>query len=101
MTDIRFDIVEDPVVDVVTVEGPTGLPGPPGQGVPVFAEVPTGELDSVNNLFHTAHPYQPGTLAAYRNGLREFHITQTSTTTFEFEDAPDPTDLIFVDYVKG
>lgn len=92
----------EPVLAVITVEGPIGPRGPAGEGAQVFAETPTGNLDGVNTVFTVAQPYQAGSTAVYLNGLREFRgdgYTELDSTTIEFSDPPLDTDTIRIDYL--
>lgn len=93
--------VTESVVAVITVEGPPGAPGPPGSGVIIYGSEPGGVKDGANTVFTTAHPYRPGTIAVFLNGLREHYYSETSSTTITFDDPPGPADLVTVDYLKG
>lgn len=115
MPDVMFDvidegmtvdvIVENPVIDVgvdeqivsvVTVEGP---PGPPGSGVAVLSENPTGAIDGTNTVYTTAGAYRTGSTAVYLNGLREFHYAETGASEVTLEDPPIAGDSVRIDYV--
>lgn len=88
------------VAVIVAAPGPRGLQGPPGEGSPIVGEILTGTQDGVNIVFTTAGPYRTGTLAVYRNGLRETAFTETTSTTFSFDDPPSVYDILAIDYVQ-
>lgn len=93
----------EPVLSVITVEGPEGPRGPAGaagDGATVFGEHLTG-ANGTNLVFTTAQPYRPNTTAVYLNGLREFvgeAYTETTSTTITFTDPPLTGDSIRIDY---
>lgn len=97
---VSVTVAED-IVAVITIEGPPGGQGPPGQGVQVFGESLTG-ADGTETVFTTASPYLAGSTAVYVNGLREFRgdaYTETGASTITFIDPPLNTDSIRVDYI--
>ena len=94
-------------VNPVTVNpgGPTvlivptpGVPGPPGSGTGVLGEIPTGLVNGSNTVFTTSQTYRSASTAVYLNGLREFHYTETSSTTITFSTAPGSGDDVRIDY---
>jgi hypothetical protein len=91
------------------ITGPTGPPGPPGTGgvggaaTQVWSETPTGTIDGVNTSFTTAHAYSTGLLAVFLNGLRmrrSADYNETSSTSFQFINAPLSGDSLSVDYIQ-
>ena len=88
-------------VNLVPVAGPAGPTGPPGPGGGdwVSDAAPLETPDQARTTFTTPDSYIAGTLRVYLNGLRERFVTETSPTTFAFEDAPWAADTIRVDYL--
>lgn len=107
----------EPVVIRVTsrtarVTGPTAServlivasPGPPGaagDGTQVIGETPAGVKNGTNTVFTLANTPEVGTVAVYRNGLRErLGVGYTATgPTLTFSTAPLSTDDITADYL--
>lgn len=84
--------------DVIIVDylGPTF-----STGTAIFGETPSGTKDGTNVTFAVAHTYIPGTLAVYRNALREnpANYTESAPTGLVFGTAPLAIDDITVDYL--
>lgn len=99
----EFDVsVDETVVAVITVGGPPGGQGLPGDGVPVIGEVVSGVIDGTNTEFVTASEYRPGSTAVYLNGLREQRgvgYVESDSTTITMDEPPLNGDLITIDYV--
>jgi hypothetical protein len=94
--------VNEQIVSIITVEGPAGPTGLPGEGVPVFGEQLSGVQDGVNLVLTSSQPYRPGSTAVYRNGLRETrgpHYTESAPSSLLFSTAPLSTDIITIDYI--
>lgn len=105
--------VAAPVIDVtpgddgaqvvlVAVPGPPGPAGPPGSGSRISNETPAGARDGVNTVFTLTHPYQSGTTAIYRNGLREVladGYLESGPAQITFTTAPLPSDVLLADYL--
>lgn len=87
-----------PQVVLLPSPGPRGQTGSPGEGVQIFGESLTG-ADGIETEFTAANPYLADSTAVYRNGLRERHYTETSSTTITFDDPPLSTDDITLDYI--
>jgi hypothetical protein len=89
---------------VVTVQGPPGPAGPPGTGARIIGEIPAGTKDGNNLIFTLANNYNPGTVAVYRNGLREMPsvgYSETAPNRITFTTAPNSDDDLLVDYLVG
>lgn len=88
-------------VIVAATPGRQGIQGLPGEGVPVFGGLLFGVQDSVNTTFDTTDDYRPGSLALYRNGLREDNgnYDEVPPGGIIIHDPPDPLDAIRVDYL--
>lgn len=84
---------DDLIVDYLGPTDPTGTA--------IFGEVPSGTRNGVNVTFATAHPYLAGTLAVYRNALRESpaNYTESGPTGLVFATAPLSSDDVTVDYL--
>ncbi len=83
------------------LRGPEGPAGAPADGVPVFGEIPDGVKNGANLTFTLANTPRAGSVAVYRNGLREFlgvGYTQTGAD-ITFTTAPLSTDDIHADYL--
>jgi hypothetical protein len=89
-----------PPVILVPVPGAPGPEGPPGSGVFITGEVPSGAVSGSNTTFTTANVYRPGSTAVYLNGLREHFYAESSPVTLILSSAPESGDDIRVDYVK-
>lgn len=91
----------DPVVIFAVVPGPQGNTGPAGDGAQVFNETPSGDIDGTNVTFATVSHFQAGTTAVYLNGLRQLSGAdyEESTGAIAFSDAPQPGDLVTIDYI--
>lgn len=92
----------EPVLAVITVEGPKGDPGPPGEGTQIFGETPAGDVDGVNTVYTTASPYIAASTAVYRNGLREVRgigYFETGVSEITLDEPPLSTDHISIDYL--
>lgn len=89
-----------PSVLYVPVPGPPGPAGAAGDGARVFGETPAGVQDGTNPDFVLAHTPVTGSVAVYRNGLREvLGIGFTvSAATLTFTTPPVADDDITVDY---
>jgi hypothetical protein len=108
---VDVEVASPPTVDVstltqpftvITVEGPPGQTGPPGDGTQIVGETPAGVINGANTIFTTAHPYQTGTTVLYRNGLRQIlglHYTESATSTITVDDPPLIGDQIILDYL--
>lgn len=83
---------------VITVEGPPGQTGPPGNGVFIARETPTGTVDGNRTKFTLAHSFQPGSTSVYLNGVLEFFCDELSPNQIQFSDPPQPGDMIRVSY---
>ena len=89
---------------VVTLEGPPGPRGLPGNGVAVLGETPAGTKNSSNLVFTLANDFQAGTVCMYRNGIRGqlgYDFTETAPNQITFTTAPNADDAIVVDYYIG
>lgn len=87
--------------------GPTGPQGPPGTSGAalklVWGEIPTGAINGINQTYSSAHPYSPGLLAVFLNGIRQRALndySETGSQTFQFFNAPLPGDSISIDYTQ-
>ena len=67
------------------------------QEILIYSEAPT-KRSAI--LFETINTYVAGTLRVYFNGIRENHITETSTTSFTMPIDTVIGDEIVIDYVK-
>lgn len=90
-----------PDVTVFPVAGPPGPAGPPGAGGNdwISDQAPVESPDGALLTFTTSVPYVSGTLRVFLNGLRESHVTELTSTTFAFEDAPWGVDAIRLDFL--
>lgn len=59
---------------------------------------PTESPDGTRKTFTVPEAYISGTLAVYLNGLHETYVSETTSTTFTFEDAPQTGDVITLSY---
>ena len=79
----------------------TGAPVPvPNNSTFIMGEVPSGNIDGINQVFTTAHDFEQ--LAVYLNGLRQlngadYDITDNNEFTF-LAYTPQTGDTIQVDY---
>lgn len=87
-------------IAVPGIQGPRGLPG---DGAAIYNEVPAGVQDGVNAYFTLASIPLPGSVAIYRNGLREILGTSFTLTgaVIQFSTAPLADDILTADYVIG
>jgi hypothetical protein len=86
-----------PTPGIPGIEGPTGASG---DGAQVVGEIPLGEISGANTIFTTASPYVSGSVALYRNGLRQIGFyTESAPSTITVDDAPLIGDQISVDYL--
>lgn len=86
---------------VVTLEGPPGPRGLPGNNAPVYGEVPTGTQDGTNATFTLANTYQDESTVVFRNGLAEQRgvgYTESSPDII-FTTPPLSSDAITVNYL--
>ena len=65
-----------------------------------------GTKNSVNKTFVLSANYMSGTTKVYMNGIRltpgaEYDYVEAGTNQITFTNAPDPGDLIVVDYIKS
>jgi hypothetical protein len=65
-----------------------------------------GTKNSVNKTFVLSANYIAGTTKVYMNGIRltpgaEYDYVEAGTNQITFTNAPDPGDLIVVDYIKS
>jgi hypothetical protein len=65
-----------------------------------------GTKNSVNKTFVLSANYMSGTTKVYMNGIRltpgaEYDYIEAGTNQITFTNAPDPGDLIVVDYIKS
>lgn len=100
---VNVSTINQPLT-VVTLEGPPGPRGYPGNGAAVFGETPAGSQDGSNVVFTLANDFQAGTVAAYRNGLRGapgYDYSETLPNQITFTTAPNADDAIVVDYYIG
>lgn len=89
---------------VVTLDGPPGPRGLPGEGVAVLGETPAGTKDGTNLVFTLANNFQAGTVAMYRNGIRGqpgYDFNETLPNQITITTAPNVDDAIIVDYYIG
>jgi hypothetical protein len=78
--------------------------GAGGTGTFIWGETPAGIIDGSNRLYNAAHPYTPGFLGVYLNGLRmrsPSDYSEVGNTTFQFINAPLPGDSLSIDYMQG
>jgi len=66
----------------------------------------SGIKNSVNKTFVLSANYMSGTTKVYMNGIRltpgaEYDYVEAGTNQITFTNAPDPGDLIVVDYIKS
>lgn len=83
---------------VITVEGPPGQPGPPGEGTFIARETPTGDVDGTNTRFTLGHSFLAGSTSVYLNGLLESFCNELSPNQIEFGTPPVTGDSIRVSY---
>lgn len=99
---VSVEIPGDPTIVIAALPGPPGPRGPGGTGSQIVGETPTGVKNGTNTVFTVAQPYQTGSVAVHRNGLRE-HLSigysETTTTQITFTTAPMSDDDILVDYL--
>jgi hypothetical protein len=104
---VDVEVASPPTVDVstltqpftvITVEGPPGQTGPPGNGVFIARETPTELVDGSRTKFTLAHSFQPGSTSVYLNGVLEFFCDELSPNQIQFSDPPHPGDMIRVSY---
>jgi hypothetical protein len=85
--------------------GPQGPPGSSGTGTnQVWGETPAGTIDGSNVNYTSAHPYSPGLLAVFLNGLRQRRTgdyNETGSQSFQFIIAPLPGDSLSIDYTQA
>lgn len=99
---VAIEQVTEPRVIFAATPGAAGSQGPPGEGVQVFGEIPTGTRDGVNAVFTTANPYRATRTAVYRNGIREIRgtcFTESGAAEITFSTPPLDTDDITIDYI--
>lgn len=66
----------------------------------------TGSRNSSNKLFTLSSAFVPGTTRVFVNGIRytpglNYDYTEAENNQILFTNAPDPGDLITVDYIKS
>jgi Tol biopolymer transport system component len=59
---------------------------------------PSESPDGTRTVFTVPETYISGTLAVFLNGLHETYVSETTSTTFTFEDAPHTGDVITLNY---
>ena len=59
---------------------------------------PDESPDGTRTVFTVPETYLSGTLAVFLNGLHETYVSETTSTTFTFEDAPHTSDVITLSY---
>ena len=59
---------------------------------------PSESPDGSRTAFTVPETYITGTLSVFLNGLHETHVSETTSTTFTFEDAPHTGDVITLNY---
>lgn len=59
---------------------------------------PTESPNGSRTVFTVPETYIAGTLTVFLNGLHETYVSETTTTTFTFEDAPHTGDIITLNY---
>lgn len=79
-----------------TFNNPQGGAGGGGGGGTATSEVPTGTINGVNTVFHTAHNPIGGSLVVFRDGLRTTAFTLTGGNVITFSVAP--TTSVIIDY---
>jgi hypothetical protein len=91
----------------IGIYSPAGPPGPMGPAGPavqgIWGETPTGAINGTNLNYTSAHPYSPGLLAVYLNGLRlrrSGDYTETGNQSFQFINAPLTGDSLSIDYIQ-
>lgn len=87
--------------DVIIIDylGPTAP-----TGTAIFGEIPSGTKNGSNLVFTLAHNFVSGSVAAYRNALRESNpanFTETPPNEITFVTAPLNSDDITVDYLAS
>jgi hypothetical protein len=66
----------------------------------------TGTINSTNKVFTLSNNFIAGTTRVYVNGIRltpgaSYDYTEANNNQIVFTNAPDPGDLITVDYIKS
>ncbi|MCG7607073.1 hypothetical protein [Mycobacterium sp. CnD-18-1] len=95
----------DPTVVFAVSPGPQGAKGDAGNAgdaSPVFDETPSGSKDGTNAVFTLQNSFKPGSVRAYRNGLREIKgigLLETGNSEITFTTPPRPDDVLTVDYL--
>jgi hypothetical protein len=100
---VNVSTISQPLT-VVTLEGPPGPRGLPGNGAVIHGETPAGTQDGTNLVFTLANNFQAGTVSMYRNGLRGtpgYDYSETLPNQITFTTAPAADDAIVVDYYIG
>lgn len=75
--------------------------------VVVASETPGGLINSLNKLFTTFFVYKPGTTQLYLNGVRQRegvgfdYVENVAHTNVTFDLAPEPGDVLLIDYIKA
>lgn len=104
--DVEIEVTEvvEPVVVNVSQVGEQGPPGPSGSlDKLLFGESPIGLVDGSNATFTTPFNFVPGKLEVFINGLLQKLVTHYQTTgvnTIIFNDSPQPTDIILLNFIK-
>lgn len=96
-------VVERDVVHVVSV-GIQGPPGPSGDGVLVFGEVPAGAINGSNATFVTEFEFVPESVQVFINGLAQI-VTEGFITsgqqTIMLSVSPLAGEKVSVNYLRG
>lgn len=72
----------------------------------VIGEVPTGDIDGINDTFTTFNTFKPGTTHVYINGIRLRegvgfdYVEEVDHVTLTFSTIPQIGDTLLVDYTK-
>ena len=86
-------------VIVLAVPGTQGPRGYPGTGARIYGEHPPDAVNGINTVFTVVHEYQPTTVVVFLNGLREDGFTESGPAHITMTDAPQPGDIIAIDYL--
>lgn len=86
-------------VIIVPVPGGRGDTGPPGEGIQIFGETPTGLIDNSNTVFTVVNNFLTDSTGVYLNGLREINYTETGVNQITLDNAPLVGDVLRIDYI--
>jgi hypothetical protein len=92
---VRFDIFE--VINLITDKSNEN------KKVPIYNEIPLGNIDGINAVFLSRNDFVPGSLQLFINGMFQNIIEDFQTignNTISLKNAPNNGETILINYTK-